>query len=55
MTVPQDEMVLLENGVIVETPDRQVYRDLRAPLGLLALLVHQEMRDKEEIQVLGAP
>lgn len=44
-------MVLLENGVIVETLDLLVYQALRVPLGLLALSVHQEMLDKEESQV----
>lgn len=51
MMVPQDGMVLLENGVTVETPGLLVYQALRVPLGLLALSVHQEMLDKEESQV----
>lgn len=51
MMVPQDGMVLLENGVTVETPGLLVYQVLRVPLGPLALSVHQEMQDKEESQV----
>lgn len=54
MMVPQDGMVQLENGVTVETLGLQVCQALRVPLGLLGLLVHQEMRDKEEILVLEA-
>lgn len=54
MMVPQDEMVLLENGVTVETPGLLVYQALRVPLELLALLVPLEMQDKEESQVLEA-
>lgn len=54
MMVPQDGMVLLENGVTVETPDLLVYQALRVPLGLLVLSVPLEMQDKEENQVLEA-
>lgn len=51
MMVPQDVMVLLENGVTVETPGLLVCQVLRVPLGPLALSGHQEMQDKEESQV----
>lgn len=54
MMVPQDGMVQSENGVIVETPGLQVCQALRVPQGLLDLLVHLEMQDKEEILVLEA-
>lgn len=54
MMVPQDGMVLLENGVTVETLDLLVYQALRVPLGLLVLSVPLEMQDKEENQVLEA-
>ncbi|MEJ1271139.1 collagen type V alpha 2 [Cricetulus griseus] len=49
MMVPQDGMVQLENGVTVVTQGLQVCQALRVLLGLLGLLVHQEMLDKEEI------
>lgn len=54
MMVPLDGMVQLENGVIVETPALQVCQALRVPQGLLGLLVHLEMQDKEETLVLEA-
>lgn len=42
----------MENVVIVETLGLQVCQALRVPLGLLVLLVPQEMLDKEENRVL---
>lgn len=53
MMVLQDGMVLLENVVIVETPGLLVCLALRVPLELPALLVLQEMQDREEIRVHG--
>lgn len=52
MMVPQDETVLLENVVIVETLGLLVFQALRGPLEPLGLLVLQEMQDNGEIQVL---
>lgn len=52
MMVLQDGMVRLENVAIVETLGLRVCQALRVPLELLALLVLQEMQDKEEIRVL---
>lgn len=53
MTVLRDGMVLLENVVIAETLGLQVCRALGVPLEPPALLVPQEMQDKEETRVLG--
>lgn len=49
----QDGMVLLENVVIVETLGLPVCQALKVPLELPALLVLQEMQDREEIRVHG--
>lgn len=53
MTVLQGGTVLLENVVTVETPGLPACLALRVPLELPALLVLQEMQDREEIRVHG--